>query len=130
VLKLIALPLMLFAFPSFAQDLAAPASAGAQSPFMGVAPILLMFGVLYFLLIRPQQKKIAEHKKMLSELRRGDRVVTSGALIGTINKFEGDDIVVLDVDQNVKVRVAKSGIASVLTRTEPAGSSSEVANQN
>ncbi len=71
------------------------------------------------MLIRPQQKKVAEHKKLLSELRRGDKIVTSGGIIGTITKLEGEDIAVVEIAPEVKVRVAKTAIASVLTRTEP-----------
>ncbi len=78
---------------------------------------------MYFLLIRPQSKKVAEHKRMLNELRRGDKVVTSGGILGTINKFEGDDIAIVEIAPEVKVRVAKHSIASVLTRTEPADTS-------
>ena len=97
------------------------APAAAPSPMGSIGFLLVMVAVLYFLLIRPQQKKLNEHKKMIGELRRGDKVVTAGGIIGTISKLEGDDIVQVEIAPDVKVRIAKGSIGSVLTRTEPAG---------
>ena len=102
----------------------------AGMSFAGILPVLGMFGVLYILLIRPQQKKLNEHKRMISELRRGDKVVTSGGIIGTIQKLEGDDIVLVEIAPEVRVRIAKLTISSVMTRTEPAGKDDKVANEN
>ena len=108
-----------------------PNAAGATpAPFGGIGFLLVMVAILYFMLIRPQQKKLNDHKKMLGELRRGDKVVTAGGIIATINKMEGDDIVLVEIAPDVKVRVAKGSIASVLTRTEPAGKSDSAANEN
>ncbi|MGH6982030.1 MAG: preprotein translocase subunit YajC [Stellaceae bacterium] len=97
---------------------------GATSTLVQVAPLALIFVVFYFFLIRPQQQKAKEQKAMLSAIRRGDRVVTGGGLIGTVSKA-GDDEVTVDLAEGVRVRVVRSTIASVLTRGEPIKSSKE-----
>ncbi len=102
--------------------------AHAQSLFGGegsstlvqIAPLALIFVVFYFFLIRPQQQKAKEQKSMLAGIRRGDRVVTGGGLIGTVSKVQGDDEVLIDLADGVRVRAVRSTIASVLTRGEPA----------
>jgi preprotein translocase subunit YajC len=82
-------------------------------------PLVLIFVVFYFLLIRPQQKRAKEHKTMLTGLRRGDRIITGGGFIGTVAKVVGDDEVLVDLAENTRVRVLRSTITSVLARTEP-----------
>jgi preprotein translocase subunit YajC len=77
--------------------------------------LAMLFAIFYFILIRPQQKRIKTHKEMLGGLEKGNRVITQGGLIGTIIKFEGDNVVVIEVAQGVKVRVAKSAISEVTT---------------
>ncbi len=104
----------MFATPAYAQ---AAGGAGALGSFV---PLILIFAIMYFLLIRPQQKKAKEHAKMVSELRRGDQVVTSGGLIGKVSKVKDDREIEVELAPNVKVRVIKSTIAQVLTKTEPA----------
>ena len=94
-------------------------SLGDNQAMMQFLPLVLIFVVFYFLLIRPQQKRAKEHKTMLSTLRRGDRVVTGGGIIGTVAKVVGDDEVAIDVAEGTRVRVVRSTIASVLARTEP-----------
>lgn len=85
--------------------------------------ILLIFAIMYFLLIRPQQKKLKEHAAMLDALRRGDQVVTQGGIIGKIVKVkEGENEVEVEITKGVNVRVVKSTIATVLNKTEPANS--------
>lgn len=86
-----------------------------------------MFFIFYFVLIKPQQKRVKQHQEMIKALKKGDKVVTSGGLIGSIVKFEGDEIVVLEVAQAVRVRVAKSAISEV---TDVKTSGSESANDN
>jgi len=100
---------------------AAGGTAGGGFDFVQLAPLVLIFVVFYFLLIRPQQKKAKDHRAMLSALRRGDRVVTGGGIIGTVSKVQGDDEVVIEVAEGVRVRVVRSTVQSVLTRSEPAG---------
>ena len=83
-------------------------------------PLILIFAIMYFLLIRPQQKKMKDHRAMVEALRRGDQVVTSGGLIGKVSKVKEGDEVEVELAENVKVRVVKSTIAQVLNKTEPA----------
>ncbi|GAA6162653.1 preprotein translocase subunit YajC [Pelagimonas sp. KU-00592-HH] len=86
-------------------------------------PLILIFAIMYFLLIRPQQKKVKEHQAMVEALRRGDQVVTQGGLIGKVDKVKDDNEVVVELAEGVKVRVVKSTIAQVLSKTEPAANS-------
>jgi len=81
-------------------------------------PLILIFIVFYFLLIRPQQKRMKEHRAMLEALRRGDKVVTGGGIIGTVTKADGDEVTV-EIAENVRVRVLKGTITTVLQKTEP-----------
>ncbi|WP_120632791.1 preprotein translocase subunit YajC [Ruegeria sp. EL01] len=84
-------------------------------------PLILIFAIMYFLLIRPQQKKMKEHQAMVEAVRRGDQVVTQGGLIGKVSKVkEGDNEIEVEIADGVKVRVVKSTIAQVLNKTEPA----------
>jgi len=83
-------------------------------------PLILIFVIMYFLLIRPQQKKLKEHQAMVAALRRGDQVVTQGGLIGKVSKVKDDDEIEVDLADGVRVRVVKSTIAQVLSKTEPA----------
>jgi preprotein translocase subunit YajC len=106
------------ATPAFAQ---AAGGAGAAGGLMSFVPILLIFVIMYFLMIRPQQKKVKEHKAMVGALRRGDQVVTSGGLIGKVAKVTDNELEV-ELAPNVKVKVVRSTIAQVLSKTEPAES--------
>ncbi|WP_420325664.1 preprotein translocase subunit YajC [Mameliella sp.] len=85
-------------------------------------PLILIFAIMYFLLIRPQQKKMKEHQKMVEALRRGDQVVTQGGLIGKVAKVKDDKEIEVELAEGVKVRVVKQTIAQVLSKTEPAES--------
>lgn len=84
--------------------------------------LLLIFGIMYFLLIRPQQKKLKEHQTMLAGLRRGDQIVTQGGVKGKVVKVKDDNEVEVEIADGVNVRVVKATIASVLNKTEPAKS--------
>lgn len=83
-------------------------------------PLILIFAIMYFLLIRPQQKKVKEHAAMVGALRRGDQVVTQGGLIGKVTKVKDDNEIEVELAEGVKVRVVQSTIATVLSKTEPA----------
>ena len=83
-------------------------------------PLILIFAIMYFLLIRPQQKKVKEHKAMVDGLRRGDQVVTAGGLIGKVVKVKDAGGLEVELADNVKVRVVQSTIATVVSKTEPA----------
>ena len=108
---------MLFASIAHAQEAAAPLAE--PSPFSGILPIILMVVLFYFLLIRPQQKKMKEHKQMVEALRRGDKVVTSGGIHGTVSKVE-DDALLVEIAPDVKVKVEKTMVTAVVTRPQPA----------
>lgn len=85
--------------------------------------LLLIFAIMYFLLIRPQQKKVKEHTAMLEALRRGDQIITQGGVVGKIVKVKDDaNEVEVEIADGVKVRVVKSTIATVMNKTEPAKS--------
>ena len=99
-----------------------------QSALLQFLPLVLIFVVFYFLLIRPQQQKQKTHRTMLDALRRGDRVVTGGGIIGTVNRVTGADEVEIDIAQNVRVRVLRSTISSVLAKPDPAAAR-EAANE-
>lgn len=84
-------------------------------------PLLLIFAIMYFLLIRPQQKKLKDHQEMVAALRRGDQVVTQGGLIGKVTKVKDDsNEVEVEIASGVVVKVVRSTISSVLNKTEPA----------
>ena len=85
---------------------AAGAAPAAQNQLMSFVPILLIFGVFYFILIRPQQKKAKEHQDFLNNMKRGDVVVSSGGLIGTITGLT-DTAVTLEVADNVRVKISR-----------------------
>jgi len=102
--------------PAFAQA----AGGGAGSGFAQIVPLVLIFAIMYFLLIRPQQKKVKEHKAMVEAVRRGDQVVTQGGIIGKVTKVRDDGEVEVEIAMGVKVRVLKSTLANVVSKTEPA----------
>ena len=88
--------------------------------FGSFIPLILIFAIFYFLMIRPQQKRAKEHKAMLGALRRGDQVVTAGGLMGKVTRVkEGEDEIEVELAENVKVRVVRGTIAQVISKTEP-----------
>lgn len=95
---------------------AADASA-APSPLGAVLPIIGIALVLYLLIIRPQQKTIKQHSAMIDSLRRGDKIVTAGGVIGTIHKIEADDVLVVEIAPEIRIRVVRDTISNVLTKT-------------
>lgn len=104
--------------PAFAQG--AGAAAG-PSLIETMLPFVLIFVIMYFLIIRPQQKKAKEHRQMLDALRRGDEVITAGGIYAKITKVKDtEDEVEAEIAQGVKVRLVKSLISTVASKTEPA----------
>jgi len=91
-----------------------------QSAMLQFLPLVLIFVVFYFLLIRPQQRKAKEHRATLESLRRGDRVVTGGGIIGTVVRVDGPEEVSVDIADGVRVRVVRSTITNVLAKPDPA----------
>ena len=102
--------------PAYAQD----AAAGTSAVIMQLLPLILIFAVFYFLLIRPQQKKAKEHRTMLQSLKRNDKVITGGGILGTITKVRDDsDEVEVELAPGTRVTVLRGTISSVI-RPEPA----------
>ena len=100
--------------PAFAQ------SGGIVEGGFGLLPIILVMVIFYFLLIRPQQKRAKQHKEMLAAIRRGDKIVTSGGLVGTITKVTDDsDTIDVEIAKGVKVQVVRTMVADVKGKTEP-----------
>lgn len=101
---------------------AALGSSGSGFDIMSLLPIILIFAVFYFLILRPQQAKAKKHQQTLANLRRGDRVVTSGGIIGTISKIVNEQEIQLEIDENVKVRLVRAMITDVLSKNDPVAS--------
>jgi preprotein translocase subunit YajC len=103
--------------PAYAQA----AGGGTSDIMMSLLPLVLIFVVFYFLLIRPQQKKMKTHREMLKALRRGDRVVTAGGILGTIVKVgqDNDPEVAVEIAEGVRVKVLRGTITDIMTRGEP-----------
>jgi preprotein translocase subunit YajC len=81
-------------------------------------PLILIFGVFYILLIRPQQKKVKQHREMLNNLRRGDKIITSGGIIGTVNKVADNKELQVQVSENVEIKIAPGMVADLYTSSE------------
>lgn len=94
---------------------APPEGGGAARPIASLLPILLIFLVFYLLILRPQMKKQKAHQKMIDELQKGDEIVTSGGIHGTIVNLK-DDIVVLKIAENVKIELSRAAVAHVKSK--------------
>ncbi len=112
-LFLVELPV--FISSAFAQTAPAAAGGDMQSSLMGMLPLVLMFVVLYFVMIRPQMKKQKDHRAMIDALAKGDEVVTSGGVLGTVSKL-GDNYVGLEIAQGVEVQIQRSAVVQVLPK--------------
>lgn len=108
----------MFVTPAFAQDAAAGGAASIMTS--GLVPMILIVGIMYFLMIRPQQKRLKEHKAMVEALRRGDQVVTQGGILGKVSKVQDDGIIEVEIAEGVKVKVMRATISQVISKTEPA----------
>jgi len=111
----------MFVSPAWAQG----AGGGGLDGLGGLLPLVLIFVVFYFLLIRPQQKKAKVHRETLSNLRRGDKVVTNGGLVGTITRVPNDTELMVEIADGVKVRVLRGMIAESLSKSDPAPAKSK-----
>ncbi|MEO0820060.1 MAG: preprotein translocase subunit YajC [Pseudomonadota bacterium] len=109
----------MLATPAYAQ--AAGAAPGAGDFFVQLLPLVLIFVIFYFLLIRPQQKRAKEHRQMIENVRRGDQIIMAGGIYGRITKVRDDDEAEVEVADGVRLRIVKSTIAQVVSKTEPAG---------
>lgn len=99
----------------FISSAVAQDGAAGGGGFMGLLPLLLIFAVFYFFLIRPQMKQAREHRQMVEALAKGDEVVTSGGMMGKITKL-GDDHILLEIAANIEVRVQKHAVTAVLPK--------------
>ena len=116
----------LFSSPALAQDAGvASAPAGASAGLMGYLPFVLIFGVFYMLVIRPQQKKLDEQNKMIKALQRGDRIVTSGGIHGKITKLEGDTQLVVEIADGVQIKIERTSVQGLEAKTEPVAAAVE-----
>ena len=107
----------MFATPAYAQA----AGAGGDPSFLAsLVPLILVFVIFYFLLIRPQQKRMKEHRAMVENLRRGDQVITAGGIYAKVTRIRDGDEVEVEIADGVKVRLARSTISAVTSKTEPA----------
>lgn len=93
--------------------------AGQAGGIAGFLPIIILFAIFYFLLIRPQQKKAKEHREMIANLKKGIRIITSGGIYGTIQSID-DTTIGLEIAENVKVKVSRGNVAAVISGNEPA----------
>ena len=106
----------MFITPAYAQ-----AAGGTASLFSSLIPFVLIFGIMWVLLIRPQQKKLKQHAAMLEALRRGDQIITQGGVVGKVVKVKDEaNEVEVEIAKGVNVRVVKSTITTVMNKTEPA----------
>ncbi|WP_137391414.1 preprotein translocase subunit YajC [Rhodoligotrophos defluvii] len=105
----------MFITPAFAQSTGAPASDFLVS----MLPLIAIFVIFYFLLIRPQQRRAKQHQEMIANIRRGDTVVTSGGLVGKVSKVIDEREIQVELAENVRVRVVKSMVAEVRAKGEP-----------
>ncbi|WP_022696621.1 preprotein translocase subunit YajC [Euryhalocaulis caribicus] len=106
----------MFSTPAYA---AAGAAGGSGSFLIQILPLVLIFVIFWFLLIRPQQKRMKEHKEMIGNLRRGDVVVTSGGVIGKVTKVDDAEVTV-EIAENTRVKVVRGMISEVRSKPEPA----------
>jgi preprotein translocase subunit YajC len=107
---------MNFITPAFAQ---AAGPSGAPDLLMQMAPFAVILVIMYFLILRPQQKRARSHQDMVKNLRRGDTVITSGGIVGKISRTIDDNEVEVEIAQNVKVRQIRALITDVRTKGEP-----------
>ena len=104
--------------PAFAQG--APAGGDLNSTLVQIVPFILIFVIMWFLIIRPQQRRVREHREMINNVRRGDTVVTSGGIIGKVTRVQDESAEAeVEIADGVKVKLARGMIADVRTKGEP-----------
>jgi preprotein translocase subunit YajC len=101
--------------PAFAQS----PLGGEGGMLMSLLPFILIFVIMYFLILRPQQRRVKQHQELVKNVRRGDTVITSGGLIGKVTKVIDDDQIEVEIADNVRVRQARSMISDVRAKGEP-----------
>ena len=111
----------MFVTPAYAQ---AAGGAGGAGSIASIVPLILIFVIMYFLILRPQQKKVKDHQELVKNIRRGDTVVTNGGLVGKVTKVVDDEQIEIEVSDGVRIRQMRQMIAGVRSKGEP---TSEVA---
>lgn len=106
----------MFITPAYAQ---AAGAGDTNSMLMSLLPFAMIFVIMYFLILKPQQRKVKEHAELVKNLRRGDTVVTSGGLVGKVTKVVDDDQVEMEIADGVKIRQMRQMISGVRTKGEP-----------
>ena len=110
----------MFVTPAYAQ---AAGGAGAGAAFAQFIPLILIFAIMYFLMIRPQQKRLRAHRDMVGALKKGDHVVTQGGVLGKVTSVRDDELEV-EISQGVRIRVVRSTIAQVVSQPKPTAANS------
>ena len=105
----------MFITPAYAQ--AAPGGSGDM--LMSLLPFILIFVIMYFLILRPQQKRVKQHREMVKNLRRGDTIITSGGIVGKVTKVIDDDQVEMEITDGVRIRQVRGMISDVRAKGEP-----------
>jgi len=103
--------------PAYAQD----SGGGGGDIFGMLLPLIAMVAIFYFLVLRPQQKRVKQHAATVSGIRRGDTIVTNGGLVGKVHKVSDDREIVVDIAENVRVKIVRDMISQVRVKGEPAG---------
>jgi len=106
----------MFITPAYAQA-AAPAGGGL---LIQLLPFILIFAIIYFLILRPQQKRAKAHRELVAGLRRGDAIVTSGGIIGKVAKVIDDHEISVEVAEGIKIKILRSSVTDVRSKSEPA----------
>jgi preprotein translocase subunit YajC len=114
----------MFITPAFAQ---AAGAGDTNSMLMSLLPFALIFVIMYFLILRPQQKKLKDHADLVKNIRRGDSVITSGGLIGKVTKVVDDDQIEIEIADGVRIRQMRQMVSGVRTKGEPAKDSKDEA---
>jgi len=105
--------------PAFAQGLFGGGGGGGSDMLLSLMPFILIFVIMYFLILRPQQKRVKQHQEMVTALRRGDTVVTTGGLVGKITKVIDDHEIELQLAEGVRVRQLRQMVSDVRAKGEP-----------
>ena len=118
----------MFITPAYAQfgSLFGGGAGGGDNMLVSLLPFILIFVIMYFLILRPQQKRVKQHQEMVKNVRRGDTVVTSGGLVGKVTKVIDDDQVEVEIADDVRVRQMRSMLSEVRAKGEPVKEESTV----
>ncbi len=109
----------MFISPAYAQGSLLGGAGGEGGMLMSLLPFVLIFVIMYFLILRPQQKRVKAHAEMVKNVRRGDTVVTNGGLVGKVTKVVDDDQIEIEVADDVRIRQMRQMISDVRAKGEP-----------